>query len=74
MKRFLNEIDMAWWLDVSPRQLRSLAERKIATRSGRGEYDVERTVRDYVHHLRCVAAAVQDGLPGDSYVDRPATE
>lgn len=74
MIKRLAEIDMAYWLDVSPRQLRSLAERRIAIRSGRGEYDVVSTVSNYVHHLRSVAAAVQDGLPGDSYVDRPATE
>jgi phage terminase Nu1 subunit (DNA packaging protein) len=70
----LTEIEMAALIDVSPRQLRSLAERRVAVRCGRGEYDADRTVRDYIHHLRAVAAAVEDGLPGDSYIDRPATE
>jgi phage terminase Nu1 subunit (DNA packaging protein) len=74
IKRVLSEIEMAEFIDVSPRQLRSLAERRIAIRANRGEYDVIRTTSNYIDHLRRVAAAREDGLPGGAYLDPPAAE
>jgi hypothetical protein len=70
MKKVIcDEAEMAKFIDVSPRKLRDLAERKIAIRVAPGRYDREQSIRNYVHHLRCVCAAVEDGLPGDSYTE-----
>ena len=70
----VGEAELAELLDVSERQLRDLAARKIAVRVGRGRYDKLQSTRNYIHHLRCVAAACEDGLSGNSYVDRQLGE
>jgi hypothetical protein len=68
MKKVIcGEAEMAEFIDVSERKLRDLVVKKIAVRVAPGRYDKLETT--YVHHLRCVAAAVQDGLPGDSYTE-----
>ena len=70
MKKVIcGEAEMAEFIDVSERKLRDLVVKKIAVRVAPGRYDKLETTRNYVHHLRCVAAAVQDGLPGNSYTE-----
>ena len=49
-------LELGEWLDLSDRQVRSLAERKIIERLPRGRYRLQPSVRSAVAHLRETAA------------------
>jgi phage terminase Nu1 subunit (DNA packaging protein) len=54
---------LASMIGVSPRSISDLAGRGIAVRGGRG-FDLPRSVRNYCHHLREVAAGRGGDSPG----------
>jgi phage terminase Nu1 subunit (DNA packaging protein) len=47
----VNSTELAKLLDMSPRQIYVLAERKLVVRSGRG-FDHEASLKRYIGHLR----------------------
>ena len=48
--------EIARWFGVSGAAVRQLARRGIVAKAGRGEYDLEQSVRNYCGHLRGTSA------------------
>ncbi|MBY0256342.1 hypothetical protein [Methylobacterium sp.] len=52
-------------LDMSERRFRELLDETVITRAPRGEYDLDAVRRQYIGHLREVAAGRQQAQAGD---------
>ncbi|MCJ2008212.1 hypothetical protein [Methylobacterium sp. J-092] len=52
-------------LDMSERRFRELLDETVIARAPRGEYDLDAVRRQYIGHLREVAAGRQPAQPGD---------
>ncbi|MCJ2044411.1 hypothetical protein MKK58_07670 [Methylobacterium sp. J-078] len=52
-------------LDMSERRFRELLDETVITRAPRGEYDLDAVRRQYIGHLRVVAAGRQPAQAGD---------
>jgi phage terminase Nu1 subunit (DNA packaging protein) len=50
------QAECADWLDLSERRFRELLDADVISRADKGQYEVKAVVREYVRHLREVAA------------------
>jgi phage terminase Nu1 subunit (DNA packaging protein) len=62
---------LARWLNCSTRQVRQYAEEGLAVRTGRGRFDLERSVGNVVLHLRELASS-RRGVDGSDAVKASA--